>query len=97
MSSDGVVLQHRTKLIAHLFVDRSYDLLTCSHIKKFSLDDRRLQLENNRNLLRPSVSVALTDNASSPVMQKASRAGNRLFFSSFNISRAIGRESKRHA
>ena len=36
MSSDGVILQHRTELIAHLFVDRSYDLLTGNHIKKFS-------------------------------------------------------------
>src|SRR5260370_27613410 len=27
MSSDGVILQHRTKLIAHLFVDRSDNLL----------------------------------------------------------------------
>jgi hypothetical protein len=31
------------------------------------------------------------DNAGSPVMQNASRAGNRLFSSSFSIPRAIGR------
>src|SRR6476660_31270 len=34
MSSDGVILQHRTKLIAHLFVDRSDNLLIGNHIKK---------------------------------------------------------------
>ena len=33
MSSDGVILQHRTKLIAHLFVDRSDNLLIGNHIK----------------------------------------------------------------
>src|ERR1700688_1755599 len=33
MSSDGVILQHRTKLIAHLFVDRSDNLLIGNHLK----------------------------------------------------------------
>jgi len=43
MSSDGVILQHRTKLIAHLFVDRSDNLLIGNHIKTSLPDDRRLQ------------------------------------------------------
>src|SRR6266850_6338700 len=43
MSSDGVILQHRTKLIAHLFVDRSDNLLIGNHIKKSLPDDRQPQ------------------------------------------------------
>src|SRR5260370_33796330 len=42
MSSDGVILQHRTKLIAHLFVDRSDNLLIGNHIKSLP-DDRQPQ------------------------------------------------------
>ena len=34
MSSDGVILQHRTKLIAHLIPDRSDNLLIGNHTKK---------------------------------------------------------------
>jgi hypothetical protein len=51
MSSDGVILQHRTKLIAHLFVDRSDNLLIGNHIKSLS------PTTGNRNLLRPGVNV----------------------------------------
>jgi hypothetical protein len=36
MSSDGVILQHRTKLIAHLFVDRSDNLLIGNPYKNVS-------------------------------------------------------------
>ena len=51
MRSDGVILQHRTKLIAHLFVDRSDNLLIGNHIKSLS------PTTGNRNLLRPGVNV----------------------------------------
>src|SRR5215831_11091135 len=55
MSSNGVILQHRAELITYLFVDRSDNLLIGNHIKKSLLDDRRLQLGKNRNLLRSGV------------------------------------------
>ena len=51
MRSDGVILQHRTKLIAHLVVDRSDNLLIGNHIKSLS------PTTGNRNLLRPGVNV----------------------------------------
>jgi len=54
MSGDGVILQHRAELIAHLFVDRSDNLLIGNHIKKFLPDDRRLRLGKYRNLPRPA-------------------------------------------
>src|SRR5580704_9847012 len=57
MSSDGVILQHRNKLIAHLFVDRSDYLLIGNHKKHLSPTTGDCNWENNRNLLSHGVNV----------------------------------------
>jgi hypothetical protein len=54
MSGNGVILQHRAKLIAYLFVDRSDNLLIGNHIKSFSPTTGDCNWENTATYRGPA-------------------------------------------